>query len=164
MWILLASLVGAYAAPEMIPLEDADVVGRTAPGFELTMLDGSTFKLEDARGKPVVLSFWASWCGPCRKELPALADLARARDDVAIYAVNVDREKRLAEKFLQQVKVDLPIIWDPDSVALGQYDVLSMPTTFVVDANGTVKWRKTGYSTAKGLTELVSVLDGGEGK
>lgn len=150
----------ALAAPEMIPEVDAEVVGRTAPEIELQRLDGVPFSLQALRGKTVVLSFWASWCGPCRKELPALSELQKKRSDVVIYAVNVDRERAMAEAFLRQVQFELPIVWDNESLAMGQYNVMSMPTMFVIDSKGTVKWAKTGFSQEKGLVELEAILDG----
>lgn len=156
-WLALSV---ALAAPELIPETEADLVGRTAPAFEAKTLDGEAFDLEATRGKPVILAFWASWCGPCRGELPALSQLQAERDDLAIYAVNVDRDRRKAEGFLRQVKVDLPIVWDNTSTAMGQYDVLSMPTVFVLDRQGTVKLRKVGYSEAKGLTEILAAVEG----
>lgn len=157
--MVLAWFAGAaVAAPEMIPDVPLDLVGRTAPGFVALADDGSSFDLASTRGKPVVLSFWASWCGPCRLELPALDALQKQRPDVAIYAVNVDREQQAAARFLQAVKFDLPIVWDNQAEALGQYDVSSMPTMFLLDAQGTVKWRKTGFSREKGLVELEEQL------
>ncbi len=150
----------AFAAPEMIPEKSVDLLGRTAPTFEAQTFDGQAFSLDQLRGKTVVLSFWASWCSPCRLELPALSQLQKERDDVVIYAVNVDKERAPAEKFLRQVAFDLPMVWDNESRAMGQYNVLSMPTMFVVDAQGTVKFSKTGYSREKGLAELIAVLDG----
>jgi thiol-disulfide isomerase/thioredoxin len=158
-WLALqAGSPAALAAPEMIPEKDVDLVGRTAPEFTGENDDGGAFALSDTRGKPVVLSFWASWCGPCRLELPALAELQKTRDDVVIYAVNVDRERSKAKQFLAKVKFDLPIVWDNKAEALGQYDVMSMPTMFLLDAQGTVKWRKTGFSKQKGLVELEEQL------
>jgi len=149
----------ALAAPEMIPEKATDLLGRTAPTFEAKTFDGQDFSLEALRGKTVVLSFWASWCSPCRQELPALSQLQQERDDVVIYAVNVDRQRPPAEKFLRQVSFDLPIVWDNASLAMGQYNVLSMPTMFLVDAQGTIKFRKTGFSREKGLAELIEALD-----
>lgn len=159
MWTLLLTwLVAAQASPEMIPLEEVDLVGRTAPAFELEMLGEGTFRLEDQRGRKVILSFWASWCGPCRDELPALSELARERPELAIFAVNVDRDPAAARRFLSQVQVDLPVVWDPESLALGQYEVLSMPTMFLLDENLTVKFRKTGFSRESGLADLKAAL------
>lgn len=148
----------AWGAPEMIPETPMDLVGRTAPEFTAETDDKASFSLETTRGKPVVLSFWASWCGPCRQELPALAELQKTRSDVVIYAVNVDRRRQDAAKFLKSVSFDLPILWDNNAEALGQYDVMSMPTMFLLDSKGTVKWRKTGFSKANGLKELEAQL------
>lgn len=156
---LMLALATAVAAPEMIPEQDTQLLGRTAPVFEAEMLDGGTFSLEAQRGKPVVLAFWASWCGPCRLELPALEALAKERSDVTIFAVNVDREQALARRFLQQTRVALPIVWDNDADSLGDYQVMSMPTMVLVDANGTVAFTKTGFSKDKGLEELEAALE-----
>lgn len=156
--LLLLLTSWALAAPEMIPPDAMDVVGTAAPEMVLPTLDGGTFDLAAHRGKPVVLAFWASWCGPCRRELPELADLAKSRDDVAVFAVNVDRERRAAEGFMRQVEFDLPVVWDNESRIMGQLDVVSMPTTFLLDAQGTIKWRKVGYSTEKKLSELEAKL------
>ncbi len=149
----------ALAGPEMIPEEDPSLVGRTAPAIELQTLDGEAFSLESHRGKVVVLAFWASWCGPCRLELPALDELQKSRSDMAVFAVNVDRQRSAAERFLRKVPVDLPIVWDNTATALGQYNVMSMPTVFVVDPQGTVKLTKVGYSREKRLVEIVAAID-----
>ena len=159
---LVLSMLGvALAAPEMIPeTEDQDLIGRTAPDFELSMMDGSTFKLSEHRGKPVVLAFWASWCGPCRLELPALDAYAVEHPDVSIVAVNVDRELKDAEKFLRQVSVDLPVALDAESRVMGNFSVYTMPTTILLDPNGTVKLFKIGYGKEKGLSELDAAING----
>jgi thiol-disulfide isomerase/thioredoxin len=163
LWMMAAALAQAPAPsteklPEMIPIEALDLVGKPAPGFEAPLLKGGSFKLQDQKGKVVILSFWASWCGPCRQELPALAELQKKRPDLAIFAVNVDKARGPAEQFLAQVPFDLPIVWDNQSMALGQYEVLSMPTMFLLDRNLQVVWRKTGFSQDKGLTELEAQL------
>lgn len=158
--ILLWFTLVASAEPEMIPEQNLQVVGQAAPAIELPTLDGGTFKLEDHRGTPVVLSFWASWCGPCRLELPALSKMQAERSDVKIFAVNVDPEKGPAEGFLRKVDVELPIVWDNKSEIMGYFNVMSMPTMFVIDGDGTIKWRKSGFSRERGLKELEDVLAG----
>lgn len=154
-WTLLTL---AWAAPEMIPEQPADLTGRTAPPIEAERLGGGAFDLEAHRGRPVVLSFWASWCGPCRFELPALDALQKQRDDIDIIAVNVDRNPEDARRFLSRVPIDLPVVLDPEARLLGSYQVLSMPTMFLVDPNGTIKLVKVGYSEERGLTELEDAL------
>jgi thiol-disulfide isomerase/thioredoxin len=149
----------AFAEPEMIPLEAVEIVGHDAPPIELKLREGGSFKLEEHRGRVVVLSFWASWCGPCRLELPALSEYAATRNDVDIIAINVDRKQPEAERFLKGVKVTLPIVWDPDALMLGEFAVMSMPTSFVIDKHGKVHARKIGFSQEKGLTELIGYID-----
>lgn len=158
MFAALAWATLALGAPEMIPQDSTTILGTTAADFEAPLLGGGTFSLAEHRGTPVVLAFWASWCGPCRLELPALDVFQQQYPDVKIIGVNVDRERPAAERFLRQVKVEMPVAWDNEAMALGQYDVASMPTTVLVDGNGTVKLVKVGYSKEKGLVELENAV------
>jgi thiol-disulfide isomerase/thioredoxin len=152
------------AAPELIP-DEAWAAARAAgpsggPEVELELRAGDRFRLSEHRGSPVVLAFWASWCGPCRKELPALSAWAKAHPGVQVVAVGVDRDRAAAERFLQQVPVDLPVAFDPDSNELGRYGIISMPTTFLFDRAGAFAWQHSGYSEAKGFSELDAALGG----
>jgi thiol-disulfide isomerase/thioredoxin len=156
MVVLLAA--AAMAAPEMIPVDAVDVVGHPAT-LDAPLGDGKTFDISKHHGRVVVVSFFASWCGPCRAELPALAAYAKTRPDVDFVAVNVDRQRPQAEAFLRSVPVDLPIAYDTDAAILGDFGVISMPTTFVVDPKGIVAFKKIGYSAEKGMTELSGYID-----
>ncbi len=156
---LLALLTAAFAAPEMIPLDAVEVVGHAAPKLDLRLADGSPYDLAKHRGRVVVVSFWASWCGPCRLELPALTELAAQRKDIDFIAVNVDRRRADAERFLKSVPVGVPLAYDSEAAALGEFLVLSMPTTFVIDPKGVVYKKKVGFSKEKGLTELIGFID-----
>ena len=160
--MLLAALFAtatALAAPEMIPLDAMEIVGHPAPSVDLTLADGSKFNFTRHKGRVLVLSFFASWCGPCRLELPELTRLAAERKDVDFLAVNVDRRRVDAEKFLRSVQVGLPIAYDTDARALGEFMAMSMPTTYVIDPKGNVFSKKVGFSKEKGLTELIGYID-----
>ena len=144
--------------PEMIPLDHKTLLGRTAPDFELKDNKGGKFILSEQRGKPVVIAFWASWCGPCQDELPQLVGLAKRYPKVKFIAVNVDRNSSAGRRFMERLKLKLPVAFDPENKALAQYDVASMPTSYIVDRKGTVKFRKVGFNKRDGLTQLENAL------
>jgi peroxiredoxin len=154
--VALASL--ARAEPEMIPVEAMDTLGHEAPDFEAVLRDGRTFKLSEQRGHVVVVTFWASWCSPCRHELPALSALAAKHHDVRWVAVSVDRDRSKADAFLEKMRVDLPIAYDPDARAMGGFTVTSMPTMFLIDSKGMLRFEHVGYSQEKGFAELEKAL------
>lgn len=162
--LLTFLMSSALAAPEMIPVEIFEAAKQAAPveaaAPEIPLRDGSTFRLSDHRGAPVLLTFWASWCGPCRQELPALSAWSKEHPDVRVVAVNVDRTRPAAERFLQSVHFDLPVAYDPDAKHLGQYGAISMPTMFLFDRQGQLAWKHTGYSQERGFTELDAALAG----
>lgn len=159
--LLLSWLIAPTpAAPEMIPAAAMEVLNHPAPPFTLPLLRGGTFDLAQQQGKTVVLSFWASWCTPCRMELPELSKLAAERKDLVVIAVNVDRDKAAAERFLQSVPgINVPVALDPEASVMGNYLVLSMPTMFAIDSKGIVRYQRVGYSREKGLSELISALE-----
>lgn len=148
----------AYAEPEMIPPEAMEDVGHAATDFEVPLKGGGTFKLSAHSGRRVVVSFWASWCGPCRAELPALSKLAASYPNVDFLALNVDRERKAADGFLDKVAVTLPIAYDQQAVTMGNFGVTSMPTIFLIAADGTVALKHVGYGAEHGFTDLEAAL------
>lgn len=162
MLLFLLSTVG-WAAPEMIPVEVFEAARSARPddgasAMEIPLRDGGTFRLAEHRGAPVVLTFWASWCGPCRAELPMLSAWAKARPGVSVVAVNVDRAREPAERFMASVRFDLPVAFDPDAEHLGRYGVESMPTMFLYDRKGELAWRNTGFSRETGFGDLDAAI------
>ena len=110
-----------------------------APDFELKNLDGEKIHLSALRGHPVMLSFWASWCGPCRRELPDIDKLNKEYKDKGVVVLGVNDEgKGIASKFLQKEGLSLPTLDDSNQKAYRLYRVHSIPTTFVIDANGKI--------------------------
>lgn len=121
--------------------------GKPAPDFTLKALDGSNIKLNELRGTVVLVNFWASWCGPCRTEMPLLDDLYGEYRDYGftVLGINLDEERSQAMKLLDKVPVSFPVLFDPDNSTSETYAVDAMPTTVLIDRNGVVRHHHRGY-------------------
>lgn len=123
-------------------------VGSAAPPIQLQSLTtGQMMPLSSLRGKVVLVDFWASWCVPCRKSLPLFNDL-RARigaDKFEIYAVNLDENKSDALGFLAKYPVSYPVVWDQAQSTPEQYQVMGMPSSYLVDQNGVLRAVHKGF-------------------
>ena len=116
----------------------------TAPDFALVSTDGTTIKLSELRGKKVVLNFWATWCGPCKMEMPGLRSFARAHPDVVLLGIAVDSGTR-ARLAKEKEALDLPYaILVGDAATSAAYEVSSLPTTFVLDETGHIVSAQVG--------------------
>ena len=137
-------------------------LGQRAPSFELAQLgkDGNLTSM-DLRGRVVLITFWASWCGPCRVELPALNEawpLYRGKD-VAFVGVSVDEDPADARAFLEQVPLSFTTLIDADGEqAAGPWNITSLPTTLVLDRSGVVRARHLGY-TPRQLRKSLDLVD-----
>lgn len=124
-------------------------VGKNAPPFVATTLEGEKIDLNDYKGKPVILDFWASWCAPCLKEMPFLMELQEKYDKtkLSIIAVNLDNDKKNAHKFLAKLNkpVPFPVVFDDDKTLAKLYQPAAMPTTVFIDAEGKVQYRHKGF-------------------
>lgn len=110
---------------------------KAAPALDLADLEGRPWSLAQARGKIVLLNFWATWCEPCRNEMPALAQLARDQaDDLVVVAVNYQETAARVQRFLESVDVPRPILLDPHGAAARAWTRRIFPTTVVVDPRG----------------------------
>ena len=149
------------SVPRLAPPEKTDVVGRAVPSFEGDLLAGGHLASTDLQGKVVLLTFFASWCSPCRQELPELPKLQDQYEPrgFTIVAVGVDRKPEDVTRFLEGVPVNFPVLLDPDSRVLGQFDVVSMPTAFVIDREGQVRSRHRGY-TDEAVAEYKQQIEG----
>jgi thiol-disulfide isomerase/thioredoxin len=142
----------------------AGKAGNRAPDFALKDIAGAEIKLSGLRGKVVLVDFWASWCKPCKKELPELDKLAKAYKaagaDVVIVAINIDTKRENADKFLKTANINhLTVLFDASSTSAEQYEPATMPTSYVIDKKGIVKVVHEGY-TAGDEKKLKTVIDG----
>jgi peroxiredoxin len=124
-------------------------VGQTAPDFPLHLLSGGQITLSQLRGQVVMLNLWATWCGPCRLEFPALESLYRSRhnDGLALLGIDVDTYSEDATPFLRDHPVTFPIALDPEGHAGARFTIDGMPLTVLIDRRGVVRWIHRGYSS-----------------
>jgi len=123
--------------------------GGSAKYFTGHTLDGKEIKLSDFKGKTVLIDFWASWCMPCREEMPALVKFYKKHknENFVILAVNIDDKRENMKKFINKLypKPKFPIIWDKAKKIPGEYDIAAMPTTIMLDKNGNERFRHDGF-------------------
>ncbi len=131
-------------------------VGRIAPDFTLPALDGSEFRLSALRGKPVVLNFWATWCGPCQNELPAIQKAAEHfGDDVVFVGVDQGEKAEVVQSFVDKLGLTFTIPMDADGAIGYNYGVQGLPTTFFIDRNGVVQSLWMGEMNSVTLAENI---------
>ncbi len=124
----------------------ADVSG-PAPDFTLKSKDGKNVRLSELQGQVVMINFWASWCGPCRQEMPHLEAIHKEYVDYGftLLGINVDEKQALAEKLLAQIPVSFPILFDPSGSVSKLYNVDAMPTTILIDRDGNLRHLHRAY-------------------
>ncbi len=118
-----------------------------APTFALPDSSGQMVSLDDYKGQVVLINFWASWCAPCRKEMPLLDELQQryAPLGFTMLGINVEEDSSLADEFLRGTPVNFPILYDRANKVSEAYDVIAMPTTIIVDREGKVRFIHHGY-------------------
>jgi len=153
-----ATDVQTFAPPPDMSI--APYVDNTAPDFTLTQLNGEPLTLSNFRGKPTLVNFWASWCPPCRKELPALQNAYTTYSDkIGFIAVDVKEDVSTVTSFIESMKLDFPIVLDPNGeISNIMYEVRGIPTTVFVDANGVVAARHVGPLDEAMIDEYLAPL------
>lgn len=127
-------------------------LGQYAPDFETEYLNEENFKLSALRGKPILLNFWATWCIPCKREMPLLQKLHN-EGKIIVIGVNLQEDKRTVEKFVKELNITFPIVLDKDGSIEAVYNVLLKPTTYFIDENGVIVDKKFGELTDNDLNE-----------
>ncbi len=123
-----------------------DLSGK-APEFSAKTLTGETVKLSDYKGKVVMINFWASWCGPCRQEMPLLEEMSKEMEKAGfvLLGLNIDEEVGDAKDFLKTSPVTFPVLLDPEGKVAELYQVQTMPSSFFIDRKGNLSHLHSGY-------------------
>lgn len=136
--------------------------GNMAPDFELETLEGEPVKLSDYRGQKVIVNFWATWCPPCREEIPDLKKLYN-NEDVEILAVNMEKTEKSrehVEKFVyEDYEMPFPVLMDTTSEILTTYKVAAYPTSYMIDTEGNIQFMAMGAMTYDQMVEQLNKLD-----
>jgi len=158
--LALGMLVFAFAATS---LASSGLEGRAAPDFALKSSNGENLRLSEYRGDVVMINFWATWCGPCRQEMPLLDELYSRYQRVGfnLLGVNIDDDSRRAMQMIEELGVTFPVLFDARKEVSKLYEVEAMPVTVLVDRNGDVRYVHHGYKPGyedKYLDQVRSLL------
>ena len=125
----------------------AEKISGKAPNFTLKSLGGKNLKLSEYRGQVVMINFWASWCAPCRQEMPLLEALYKKYKPLGftLLGVNVEQDSSKAATLLKSIKVSFPILFDNKNKVSKLYKVAAMPTTVIIDRSGNLRYIHKGY-------------------
>ena len=147
--VLRARLIAVLAMFVVLqPLAvSADIVGKPAPDFALRSLKGPSVRLSEYLGEVVIINFWATWCGPCRQEMPLLDELYGKYQlaGLIMLSVNIDENAEPAIEMAQTLKVSYPVLFDARKEVSRAFEVSAMPVTVLVDRAGVVRYVSEGY-------------------
>lgn len=153
----VAIAAGAYYWLFQRPAATA-VVGRPAPTIQLSTLDGSQASLANLRGHPVVVNFWATWCEPCKQEMPALQAEAASQPDLVVLGIDNVESAVKVRPYVELLGVHFPILLDQDGSVVERYQVSGLPTSFFVDRGGVLRSVYRGALTPETLRDNVAAI------
>ncbi len=150
----LASLEGTDNASDAVGLQP----GELAPNFRFVLEDGRHSSLHELRGQPVVINFWATWCGPCRREMPEFVEASEAHEGLVILAVNTQEKLKVVEPFAQEFAITMPVIRDESGDIKELYEVSGMPTSIFIGRDGRVAATWAGLLNSEALAEFLAEI------
>ena len=157
--VLLLVGVGVYLIGRA-PAASPTAIGAAAPDFALADLDGNPVRLADLRGRPVIVNFWASWCGPCVEEFPLLREAAdrHAGDGLAVVGIVWRDRSESARDFMRRNGATWPAAMDPGERVARDYGILGPPETYFIGRDGTIVARQIGQISASSLEDKVAAI------
>jgi peroxiredoxin len=146
---MLKTMLGMAASVLLASAIGAEELSGPAPNFSLMSKDGEHVSLDDLKGQVVMINFWATWCGPCRREMPHLEALHQRYSDLGftLLGINVEDDSRGVDKFLRETPISFEVLYDPANEVSAMYDVIAMPSTVMVDREGNLRYMHHGYQS-----------------
>lgn len=150
---------------EFLPTDEGLAKGESAPDFELTTLEGETVRLSDYKGKKIILNLWATWCPPCRAEMPDMQkyyDEQAQDENVEILAVNLTTEDKGMDKinaFVEEFQLTFPIPMDHEGKVGDVYQAATIPTTYMIDTEGRVQNKIVGPMNEEMMEDFIENMD-----
>jgi cytochrome c biogenesis protein CcmG/thiol:disulfide interchange protein DsbE len=171
--VAIAALVWVFDRPDVAASQSVSVtaaaagaapeIGKPAPDFALTMIDGTQVRLSDFKGKPVWINFWASWCPPCRAENPDIQDLYNAHKDadgLVLLAPAIGEGRDSVAGYMQRADLHYPVGTDSDTQIAANYRVLGIPTHIFVDREGIIRDMRIGAMSKKTMEKKLAQIIG----
>ena len=138
-------------------------IDQAAPDFELISMDGTPVRLSDLRGRVVLINFWATWCGPCVREMPLFQHYSETyAGDLVILGIDMQGSQTLVQPFIEKMGISYPVLLDPSGDVTRQYQVIALPNTFLIDRQGIVRQRHIGVMTEDQLLGYLDQLEVGK--
>jgi len=157
--LVLAALLGAYLASRSAA-PSPTAIGNPAPDFSIADLDGNPIHLADLHGRPVIVNFWASWCGPCVEEFPLLREAAarHADDGLVVIGIVWDDRSEAARDFMARNGATWAAAMDPGQRVSRDYGILGPPETYFIGRDGIIRGRQIGQISAASLDEKLTAI------
>jgi thiol-disulfide isomerase/thioredoxin len=158
---LPAGLGRGYPAVQVTDADNEETglqTGDLAPNFQLVLDDGRQLSLRDLEGQPVLINFWASWCGPCRMEMPDLVELQEENAELVVLAVNVMENQDAIQSFVEEFQMSMPVVVDTEGDLRQLYGVRNMPTSIFIDREGRISTVWAGFLTPDKLEEFAESI------
>ena len=138
--------------PPPVAFQPTTLIGTAAPDFSLQTPDGKMVKLSSLRGQWVYLNFWATWCAPCRQEMPIFQQLMRGgygdyKGKLTVLGVDQNESASAVTSYMNEYGFKVPVVLDPDAKVANIYGILNMPITFVIDPQGVLRYQQIGQMT-----------------
>ena len=159
--LIIILFLGTFTLVNFQQIEAAEVgteVGKKAPNFSLKNMNNKEVTLRELEGKKVFINFWASWCPPCKAEMPDIQKLYENHgEDIKIIAINLGEKKDKVKKYLENENLDFTVLLDKNQKVASQYLVRAIPTSYFLDENGIILKKKLGVLSYKKMKENLKI-------